>query len=449
MTPRVSIVVLLLSVPTSAAFAQQPGGAVARRITLGEAVDLALAHNHAIRLAQLSVEEKDHAKDAARSGYFPTIHTEASAVRLSDTQLIELPPGGLGVVGNALIPPQPLIINQGGVNATTFGVGVRQPLTQLLRVKAANDVALAETRASAARKRGVEDAIVLKVHQVYYAILINEARRNGVVARLRASEELRGERVQQVKFGSAIDAELLESRAYSLQAKQELLSADLQLVDLQTQLNDLIGLPLTSRVALEPTATLVRESCEREECVRLALESHPDIAEARAQVDKAESAVQLARYHFIPDVGVFARYSRQRNVPFLASNFGTIGVLMSYELFDGGRRVAAVRERRAQLAQARENLARLSDEVELRVQNASNKLERTREMVAVSSELLALRSESRRVSAEQLTRGSALRSQTAAAIAQEFEARAAMLQSQLEYLQAADEMDAAIGQRPQ
>ena len=74
-------------------------------------------------------------------------------------------------------------------------------------------------------------------------------------------------------------------------------------------LDDLARLPLTTKVALEPTETLVRKSCEREACVRQAMESHPDIAEARAQVDKAESAVRLAQYQFVPDVDVFARYS--------------------------------------------------------------------------------------------------------------------------------------------
>jgi len=449
MTLRVSIFALLLSASALAAFAQQAEPATARRITLSEAIDLALARNHAVRLAQLSVDEKDQAKEVARSAYFPFVRNETNLVRVTDTQLIELPAGGLGAVGNALIPPRTVIVNQGGVSAATLGIGVVQPLTQLLKIKAANDVALADANATVARKRGVEDSVVLRVHQIYYLILINEARWSAVEAKLRASEELRGERVQQVKYGSAIDAELIESRAYSLLARQELLSTDLQLSDLHTQFNDLIGLPLTTKVTLEPNVATAHESCEREECVRVALESHPEIAEARAHVDKAESAVRLAKYQFIPDVEAFARYSWQRNVPFLASNFATIGVRLTYDLFDGGRRGATIGERSAQLAQARENLARLSDEVEVRVQTAYNKLERTREMVAVSSELLALRSESRRVSAEQLARGSALRSQTSASIAQEFEARAALLQSQLDHVQAADEMDVAIGRRPQ
>jgi len=428
--------------------AQQPETTASRRMTLDEAVALALQHNHLVRTAGFAVDEKREAKSAARGAYFPSIHTDGSAIRLTDTQLIAIPPGGLGVVGSALIPPETLVINQGGVNATTAGIGVAQPLTQLLKIKAANDVALADAHASVAQQHGLENSVVLKVHQVYFGILINEARKSAVEAKLRASEDLRGERVQQVKYGSALDADLIESRAYTLQAKQELLAIDLQLSDLHMQFNDLIGLPLTTKVTLEPNATPAQDNCQREECVRAALESHPEIAEARAQVDKAEAAVRFAKYQFIPDVEAFARYSWQKNVPFLASNFGTIGVRLSYDLFDGGRRGATVRERSAQLAQAKENLARLSDEVELRVQTAFNKLERTREMVAVSTELLALRTESRRVSAEQLSHGSALLSQSSTSTAQEFEARAALLQSQLDYMQAADEMDVAIGRRP-
>jgi outer membrane protein TolC len=447
MTTRALIIGILFGF-ACAAEAQQPDPGGLRRLTLEEAVALALEHNHLIRTAGFSVDEKREAKSAARGAYFPTIRTDSSAIRLTDTQLIAIPPGGLGVVGSALIPPETLVINQGGVNATTAGVGVAQPLTQLLKIKAANDVASAEAHASVAQQRGLENSVVLKVHQIYYEILIDEARRSAVEAKLRASEELRAERVQQVKYGSALDADLIESRSYTLQAKQELLTTDLRLSDLHLQFNDLVGLPLSTKVALEPTVTPAHDRCEREECVRIALESHPEIAEARAQVDKAESAVRLAKYQFIPDVEAFARYSWQRNVPFLASNFGTIGVRLSYDLFDGGRKNATVRERSAQLAQVKENLARVSEEVELRVQTAYNKMERTREMVAVSTELLTLRTESRRVSAEQLSHGSALRSQSSTSTAQELEARAALLQSQLDYVQAADEMDVAIGQRP-
>jgi outer membrane protein TolC len=228
-----------------------------------------------------------------------------------------------------------------------------------------------------------------------------------------------------------------------------LLTTELQRSDLQMQLNDVIGLPLTTALLLDPTVSTPSGRCERDACVRAALDSHPDIAEARAEVEKAVSAMRLARYEFVPDVEAFARYSFQNNVPFLAGHFGTLGVRASYDLFDGGRKRALVRERETQLAQAKENLARISDEVELRVQTAYNKMQRTREMVAVAEELLALRGESRRIAAEQLAHGSALGSEAKESTAQELDAQAALLQSQLDYVQSADEMDAAIGRRPQ
>src|SRR5262249_46316696 len=115
---------------------------------------------------------------------------------------------------------------------------------------------------------------------------------------------------------------------------------------------------------------------------------------------------------------------------------------------DGGRKAASLAARRAALAQAKENLARLSDEVDLRVATAYNKLERTHQMMAVSQELVALRTESYRVVSQQLTRGAALHSQASASLAQELDARALLLQSHLDYVQVVDELDQATGRTP-
>src|SRR5262249_40903784 len=160
-----------------------------------EAVDLALAHNYAVRLARLSVEEKDRTKDVAKSAYFPLVRNDTTVIHVTDTQLIEIPVGGLGGVDNHPVPPQRLIINQGGLNAVSNGTGISQPLTQLFRVKAANDVARAETEAAREKARGLEDDTALRVHQIYYRILITDVRRRAVLAKIEASEDLQRERI--------------------------------------------------------------------------------------------------------------------------------------------------------------------------------------------------------------------------------------------------------------
>lgn len=98
------------------------------------------------------------------------------------------------------------------------------------------------------------------------------------------------------------------------------------------------------------------------------------------------------------------------------------------------------------MAQAKENLARIRDHVEVKVETAYNKLQQTEQMLTVSQQLLAARQEARRVSAQGLLQGTYLRSQAEAAVAQESEAQTQLLRSQLEYAQAHDELNEAIGQ---
>jgi outer membrane protein TolC len=429
--------------------AQEAKPAEPRHITLDEAVELALRHNHVVRIAGYSVAEKEHAKDIARSGYYPRLRNDSIVAHLTDTQFVGIPTGDLGIVSGTPIPERSVILNQGALSTVTSGTQLTQPLSDLWKVKSANDAAKAEVRETRSEARQTENEVALKVHQLYYQILILQSQKEATLAKMRAVETLQAERIQQVKFGSSLEQQAIETRAESLQSKQDLLQADLQLSDVTMQLNDAIGLPLTTALALDPAVRQVEGTRDLDQCVREAMDAHPEIAEARAKVEEASAAVRLAKRQYIPDVEAFARYSYQNNVPFLVHNFGTFGMHLGYDLFDGGKRNAEIEEHKAQLAQAEENLARVKEEVQLRVQTVYNKLERTRQMMKVSEELLTLRMESHRVSVRQLQEGSALRSQADSAAAQELQAKTLLLQSQLEYIQANDEMTEAVGQRPE
>jgi outer membrane protein TolC len=421
-----------------------------RHITLQQAVQSALQHNHDVRIAGYTVEEKQHAKEVAKRAYFPSIRNDSSFMHATDTELIQIKAGSLGVAGGTSIPPVNAIISQGGKNFITSGTQISQPLTGLLKIRQQNDLAQAELRASREKAELTRNDVALAVHQFYYTILIAQARRSATEARIKASEALQQERIEQVKFGSALEQESIESRAQLLQAKQEILTTDFQLTDLKLKLNDLIGLPLTTPLDLDPGVPEFQETCRREECVTAAESSHPEIRAARADVEKAEAAVRLTKTDiWVPDVDAFARYSYQENVPFLARNFGTFGIHFGYDLFDSGRKRGLMRERQAQLSQAKENLAKLTDAVELSVETAYNKLERTQQMLKVSEEMLALRTESNRVRQQELIRGAVLNSQADAATAQEYDAKALLLQSQMDYLQAHDELLDAMGSAPE
>jgi outer membrane protein TolC len=421
-----------------------------RHLTLQEAVQLALKHNHVVRMAGFQVEEKQHAKDVAKSAYFPTIKNDSSVFKLTDTQFIQIAAGSLGTAAGTAIPTTPVTLNQGGRTIETSRTGLEQPLTQLYtRVRPQNDAASAELGATRANAKETENEVALKVHQLYYRVLITQLHHSATEARIKAAQDLLSERTEQVKYGSALDEDVIESRAQSLQSKQELLTTELQLSDLTMQLDDVTGLPLNTQLELDPSVPAVHDTCEREECIKVALQSHPEIVAAREELRRATAGLQLSKADYVPDVTAFARYDYQNQLPFLARNFGVFGLELTYDLFDGGRRRAAVHESDAAVAEAKENLARATEDVELRLQIAYDKLQRTREMVQVSQELYALRAESSRVSTQKLQNGEALQSQAQNAVAQEFDAKTVLLQSQLDYIQARDEVTEAMGITPE
>lgn len=445
MSIRPLLILTALSASQICAVAQVEDSSVPRTLNLQQAVASALEHNHNVRISSFKVDEEEHAKDVARSAYFPVLRNDSAFTHVTDTQLIGIPAGALGTVSGTTIPSRPVVLSQGGKTFETSGTGLVQPLTELLKIKATNDVARAGIEASKGKAASVKNQVALKVRQMYYEILIVQSQQHAIEAKLRATEDVQIERAQQVKYGSTLESDLIESRAESLRAKQDLLTSELQLSDLRMQFNDLVGLPIKSEVVLDPVVSVPVTSSTREDCVRLALASNPDIVEAKAEVEKASAGVREARREYIPDVEAIARYSYQNDVPFLARNFGTFGVHASYDIFDGGKKRATLREREAQTAQGKENLARTIDEVEVKVQIAYDKLERTEQMVAVSQELLKAREEARRVSVQGLERGTYLRSQAEMAAAQESGAQTGLLQSQLEYVQAQDELNEAIG----
>jgi outer membrane protein TolC len=440
---------LLLVCSFTVSTAAQNAAPAPRNITLAEAVQLALKHNHLVQIAGFQVAEKQYAKEDARSAYFPSIHNESSIAQVTDTQFIEIGAGSLGTVAGTPIPEKTGVISQGGRTFAQSGTTLLQPLSQLFtRIKPQNDAAQADLNASRADAQETQNEVALKVHQIYYQLLVAQLHHSATALKIKADQALEVERVQQVKYGSALNQDLIESQAQVLETKQELLTTELQISDLTMQLDDVMGLAVTTQLSLDSEVPTVQETCQGEECVKVALASHPEIVAARAEVEKASAGVRLAKADYIPDVSAFARYSYQSGVPFLARNFGTFGAVFTYDLFDGGKRRAAVRESGATLAQAKENLARITDDVELKVETALNRVNRTKEMLNVSEQVLALRTESSRVTTQQLVKGEAVQSQADSASAQELDAKALLLQSQLDYSQAHDELLQAMGVTP-
>ena len=420
----------------------------ARHLTLTEAVHLALQQNRTLKLAHFKVQENQYRKEAAHSDYLPIITNQSNVLHLTELQDLSVPAGAFGAAAGVPIPNSGTLLPQGKNTLFSSGTMLAQPLTQLLRIHQENRVAAADAATSREDLKNAENEVALQVHSLYYAILVVQLQKKAAEQQTSfASENLR-DNENDVGKGSALQVAAIQSRAELLQGQQSVLTAELQLEDYTTELNDLLGLPLDTKLELDAEVESNFETLPKDEYVKEAWEENPEIRAAEQAVLKARAGVAAAKTAYIPDITAYARHSYQDGVPFLVHNFGDFGIHLNYTLWDFGKRRATVREHSSQLAEAQENLDRLKDQVAVAIERSYNKLERTKSMVNVATQVAQLRQESERLATNQAAQGVVLISDVRHATAAHYEAKAELLQARLGYLLAWAELERAVGRAP-
>lgn len=418
-------------------------GAMAQEqhLTIQDAIDLALRANHGLRAASYEVAAEEEKRRVARSSYFPSITNESTLLHITDLQRIEVPPGTFG----SGIPASNVFLTQGTQTFESSGTMIAQPLTQLIKIHQQNKIAVADVNLSQASLKKASTDVVFRVHQLYYRVLTSQLQKEAAELQITSGSENLNEDVEQVKKGSLLEVASIESRANLLEAKQALLTTDMQIADLTIQLNDVLGLPLNTKLVLDPNVDVSLDLPPREESLKTALNDNPEVKEAVQELAKARAAHSAAKAEYIPDVTAFARHSYQNGVPFFDRNFGTFGIRLNYDVFDGGKRRATIRERRDEVSQAEENLEQVKDGIEVRINMIYNRLEVARAMVEVRREYLAARQENARLSEDVFKQGITLASQRDASRAQAMKAQAGLLDASLDYLLARDDLRRALG----
>ena len=360
-----------------------------------------------------------------------------------------MPAGSLGSIpGLGPFPVETMAFDQGSRFVILGNTTAGQPLTQLLKVRQGVRVAEADVRISAAELKKAEDDVTLGVHQLYYGLLAARAQVAALEAQVAAGKESLREAEEAVRSGSALEVLSLGARASQLKSRQSLLAAQNQVADLNAEMDNVLGLPLDTELDPADAAGPGAAPLTRDDYLKSALERNPELQAARETEAKASAGVLAARLEYIPNIGAYARHTYQSGVPFLAHSFGTFGFQMTWNLWDWGKRKGVVGEREAQMTQARQNVRRISDRVTVDIDKAWRKLERTRMMMDVAAEALALRRESERISNDQLRAGVTSQAKNAEAVAATRSAESDQLQASLAYRMALAEIASVAGAPP-
>lgn len=423
---------------------------VPMNLTLDQAIDLAVRQNHSVRLRSLAVEDMRSKKDAARAGYMPRISALGGVHHVTELAGIEIPAGAFGnFPSTGPVPARSLFIDQGTDTAYTGGVALEQPITQLFRIHQANVAAKQDLLIAQTQLNQVQDAISVRVLQLYYGILINQRQLEASQEQLEAAEIKNGEAQRDVEHGNALEIATFRSEASILETQQRTFTLKLQGGDLKRQLADLLGLPIETPIELD--SDLLAQPIDvpsRSEATRLALEQNQDIRVARQTLEKAKAGLAAAKDAYIPDITGSSRYSYQSGVPLLEHNFGTFGFSLSYELFDGGRREEQVRGARTAVTSAQVSIDRLESEITVEIQAEYDRVEELKQMVGVVQQAVQVRAEAARLADRQFEQEALLSAARSQAHADLSNATALLFETKLNLSLAEAEVKRTIGQSP-
>ena len=420
-----------------------------RAIGLDEAIAMALRQNVKVRMAELRVAEKGTAIRKARANYFPQVENQSSYLRTAKQQALEFPAGSLGEYPSiGLVPPSLTTFSLGNSNLFLAQTSVKQPLTQIFKIRRAEEAAIEDQQIAESEAARVRSEIAFRVKQVYFSVLIAESQEESYASALSAAEIARKEAEDDVAAGLSLDVSRMQQAVKILEARQGLLSAEQGVSDLRAELNDLLGIALDTPLVLTAPHGAVTSLGASPEALDALVASSPEARAVHHQLKMAEAALGASRAEYIPELGLFAQNVFQSGIPFLPNTNVVYGVQLNWKIFEFGQRRADVSARRLQVEQATQRLREVSNRARLDLEKSARKMERAKSMVELATSAKSLRTELLRIVRDQLEAGLAKPSAVAMAEYELSQADAALLEADLQHRLAVAEFQNIAGQVP-
>ncbi len=372
---------------TAPALAQPPGAGPRTVLGLEEAVHTALRDNRLVQNAALEVSKSERLVSAARTRRWPIFEVmvfEDWWLNPQNNQNI------LGGLSSALPIPIPISTPSLGnitksPQPTAYMVGfMTQPLSQQYRIGLNISmhqvmVEIAQEKLRAQRQKTVND-----VKRFYYDILQTQSMLETVeesIRFLREMDRLEGRYLQQQV---RLKSESLEVKAKLAQAEQQRITLKNNLATQKEQLNDLMGRNILTEFVVNPVPEATALENDLEGARTRALKQRPEVREARLMTKQAEYDRWIKQAEYIPNISFSLSYSRSVNLDPIPENMAFAGFMMTWEIWDWGRKRHELAAKTATLAQTRNTTRETESQVVIDVNTKFRNLQATRSQLQAS-----------------------------------------------------------------
>ncbi len=358
---------LVASVPQAAA--QEP-----LRLTVDQAVSMALERNHEVLRAREKLTSLDGRVQEVKSQVYPQVGLEAGYVRRYDESVLDMFGGFI----------QPEVTN---------GYSLKTTLDQILfswgRVSTAVEIARISRRQANQDLASVERRVKLQVHQAFYDLLLARTLVDVAEETLRQRQRHLEVARQRFEAGVVNEYEVIRARVDVANARTPVVQARNAVRQAVSRLNNLLARPQAAPIeAVGDLEYVPAGPLTLDEVVRRATEQRPELASLALARDMAEKNIRIARAEDKPSVGLRAEYGfATQEFENLNPNreVWSVGVQLTLPLFDGWSTRGKVVQAESQLRDLQIATNQLREAIALEAKIALDDLRVAEEIIQASS----------------------------------------------------------------
>jgi outer membrane protein TolC len=268
------------------------------KITLDEAIEIALSESNSIKIAEMTIEKTGYAKKGAYSALYPNISANGSYQRTLKKQVMAMEMAG-----------QAMEIEVGMSNNVSAGVTAAMPLInaqlwQSLKLSAL-DVELAIEQARSSRI-----SMVSQVKQAFYSVLLAKEAYN-VYKDVYDNAQKNFEDVEKkYKVGKASEFEYLRAKVNVNNAEPEVFSAENTVTLAIWQLKAIMGIDLATELDVEGSlsdysnelvASLANDT--------ISFENNTNLLQLKLQDEMLNRTIKMTKFQYIPTLSAQFSYN--------------------------------------------------------------------------------------------------------------------------------------------
>lgn len=355
-------------------------------LTLEQAIALALRDNQSVRNAALDVSRSREEFAASRTRRLPSFTFEVQGTQQLTPIDFTFERGAFGTYsGIGPIPSETTRLSTPLQPTAIFITRVSQPISKLHKINLNLKQLELKGEIAGEELRAKRQQIVRDVQRAYFALLQTQSALAASIEIIKMYKELDRLTGDYLAQQVVLKTESLDMRSRLAKSEYDTMILVDQLAVQKQQLNLLLGRDVLTEFRVTPVPDADSLELDLAAARSQALERRPELREARLKVKQAEGERRIKKSEFIPDVSASFQHIATANFSsFIPKSYMNIGVTVSWEVFDWGRKKHELREKDLAAAQARNAVREAENSVLIDVSEKFNKLRQARQMLAVT-----------------------------------------------------------------